>query len=91
MPPDHSTRAGRPRRPLLVALDTPGRRSAGTAAGAKARGGVGDYRLVIVNLPKLTPSSMPVPLPARARDTSPLVRACASDDLTAPAAAVALA
>jgi hypothetical protein len=48
-------------------------------------------RLLIVNLPKLTPSSTPVPLPVNDSETSPLVRACASDDGPAPAAAPALA
>jgi len=48
-------------------------------------------RLLIVNLLRLTPSSTPVPLPVSDSDTSPLVRACASDDGPAPAAAPALA
>jgi hypothetical protein len=48
-------------------------------------------RLLIVNLLRLTPSSTPVPLPVSDSDTSPLVRACASDDWPAPAAAPALA
>lgn len=48
-------------------------------------------RLRIVNLPKLTPSSTPVPLPLNDSETSPLVRACTSDDVPAPAAAAALA
>jgi hypothetical protein len=51
---------------------------------------IGIYRRVIVNLPKLTPSSTPVPLPASARETSPLVMTPASDDLPAPAAALPL-
>ncbi len=59
--------------------------------GAEGRRDPWDHRWVMVNLPKLTPTSTPVPVPLRARETSPLVRACASDDLTAPAAALALA
>lgn len=43
------------------------------------------YRLDTVSLPKLTPSSIPMPVPASARETSPLVNACASEDWTAPA------
>src|ERR1700686_3236065 len=48
-------------------------------------------RLLIVNLLRLTPSSTPVPRPVSDSEPSPLVRACASDDGPAPAAAPALA
>lgn len=41
----------------------------------------------MVNLPKAMPMSMPRPVPERARETLPLVMACASTDLPAPACA----
>src|SRR6185312_16363036 len=41
----------------------------------------------IVNLPKETPMFTPLPVPAKASDTLPLVRAWAMPDLTTPALA----
>ena len=40
---------------------------------------------LIENLPKATPISQPSPVPASARETSPLVTTWASEDFTAPA------
>jgi thioredoxin reductase len=64
--------------------------AAGCGCGAKAAAAQ-SATLLMVNLPKLTPSSTPVPLPVRLSDTSPLVTTCASADWPAPAAAPALA
>ena len=42
-------------------------------------------RRSMVNLPRPTPRSQPLPVPANASDTSPLVMTCALLDLSAPA------
>ena len=43
------------------------------------------YRLSMTNLPNVTPRSTPLPVPANAKETVPLVTTCAADDSTAPA------
>lgn len=43
------------------------------------------HRRSMVNLLPATPRSQPLPVPARASDTSPLVTTCALLDLSAPA------